>query len=65
MIKYNLIFQAGLVINEVSFSEKVEESKPEPLGLEHFHFPLGLWILGILLSIFFFLAEIIFHRIGR
>ena len=35
---------------------------PEPLGMEHFYFPLGLWLAGLLLSVIFLLAEIIIHR---
>ena len=32
------------------------------MRMEHFYFPLGLWLAGILLSTFFLLAEIIIHR---
>ena len=37
----------------------VNRDKPEPLTMEHFHLPLGMWFVGILLSVFCFLAEII------
>ena len=30
--------------------------------MEHFYFPLGMWLVGILLSVFCLLAEMIFHR---
>ena len=36
--------------------------KPEPLAMEHFHLPLGLWFVGILISLFCFVAEIINRR---
>ena len=37
---------------------------PEPLRMEHFHLPLGMWMVGLLISLFCFLAEIIVNR-GR
>ena len=49
--------------NEVDFEQKPDEDEPEPLRIEHFYFPLGMWMAGILISAFFLLAEIIFHRI--
>ena len=43
--------------------EPEEEGEPlEPLRMEHFYFPLGLWLGGLLLSAIFLLAEIIIHR---
>ena len=51
--------------NEVPFKEEKEDDDPEPLRMEHFYFPLGLWLVGILLSVFSFLAEIIIHRLGK
>ena len=60
-----LTFQAGLTVIEVDFKAKKEDSDPEPLRMEHFYFPLGLWLVGILLSVFSFLAEIIIHRLRK
>ena len=51
--------QAGLTNSEVDFNEKPEEPGPEPLRMEHFQLPLGMWMVGILISLFCFLAEII------
>ena len=56
------IFQAGLLVLEGFFKVEAEEEEPEPLRLEHFYFPLGLWLVGLLLSSIFLLAEIIIHR---
>ena len=51
---------------EVLFkAEKEEDGEPEALIMEHFYFPLGMWLVGILLSVFSFLAEIIIHRLGK
>ena len=47
---------------EVGFDQKPEDPGPEPLQMEHFHLPLGLWFVGILISLFCFLAELILHR---
>ena len=55
-------FQAGLVAFEAHFKQDVEDDGPEPLRMEHFYFPLGLWLAGLLLSAIFLLAEIIIHR---
>ena len=60
-----MTFQAGLLIIEVPFKVEKEDDKPEALKMEHFYFPLGLWLVGILLSVFSFLAEIIIHRLGK
>ena len=57
-----MTFQAGLTVIEVDFKAKKEDSDPEPLRMEHFYFPLGLWLAGLLLSAIFLLAEIIIHR---
>ena len=50
---------------EVPFKVEEEDAEPEPLRMEHFYFPLGLWLVGILLSVFCLLAEIIIHRLGK
>ena len=61
-INYILTFQAGLTVNVVRFKEEKEDDDPEPLRMEHFYFPLGLWLGGLLLSAIFLLTEIIIHR---
>ena len=61
-IKYNLTFQAGLTITEVHFEEEDPDDKPEPLEMEHFYFPLGLWLSGLIISLIFLLAEIVLNR---
>ena len=63
--KYILTFQAGLTVIEVHFDEEKEDTDPEPLRMEHFYFPLGLWMVGILLSVFCFLIEIIIHQLTK
>ena len=60
-----MTFQAGLGATEVDFKVEEEDAKPEPLRMEHFYFPLGMWLVGILLSVFFFLIEIIIHRLRK
>ena len=53
-------------IVEVHFeAEKEEDDEPEPMRMEHFYFPLGLWLVGILLSVLCLLAELIFHRLRK
>ena len=49
-------------IIDVHFNEAKKDDGAEPLRMEHFYFPLGLWLAGILLSTFLLLAEIIIHR---
>ena len=51
-----------MTIIEVGFKEEPNDDEPEPLRIEHFLLPLGLWFVGILISLFCFLAEIIRHR---
>ena len=45
--------------------KQILRDKPEPLAMEHFHLPLGLWFVGILISLFCFLAEIIKNWIEK
>ena len=33
--------------------------------MEHFHLPLGMWMVGLLISLFCFLAEIIKNWINK
>ena len=46
---------------EIVFKEEKEDSEPQALGLEHYLFPLGLWLVGLVISAFCLLAEIITH----
>ena len=50
------------MVIEVPFKEEPEDDKPEPLRMEHFHLPLGLWFVGTLISLLCFIAELILHR---
>ena len=52
--------------NEVIFENKpFGDDKTEPLRMEHFYFPLGLWFVGLLISLISFIAEIVIHRIRK
>ena len=51
-----------MTVIEVGFEQKPEDDKPEALRMEHFHLPLGMWFVGILISLLCFIAEIIKHR---
>ena len=51
-----------MLVSEVPFKVEESDDKPEPLRMEHFYFPLGLWLGGLLLSAIFLLTEIIIHR---
>ena len=64
-VNYIFTFQAGLGGTETHFKEVAEQAKTEPLKMEHFHLSLGLWGVGILISIFCFLAEIINHHVRK
>ena len=54
-----------MIVNEIPFKAEEEDAEPEPLRMEHFYFPLGLWLVGILLSAFCLLAEISIHRLRK
>ena len=60
-----MTFQSGLTTIEVDFEEEEEEEDSEPLRMEHFYFPLGALLIGILLSVFCFIVEIIFHCLRK
>ena len=45
--------------------KQINRDKPEPLGMEHFHLPIGMWFVGTLISIFCFLVEIIINWIRK
>ena len=51
-----------MTVTEVAFKEEPEDDKPEALRMEHFHLPLGMWMVGLLISLLCFIAEIIKHR---
>ena len=51
-----------MTVIEVGFKVEKEDDDPEPLRMEHFYFPLGLWLVGLILSAIFLLTEIIIHR---
>ena len=59
LVNYILTFQAGLTINEVPFKVEAPDDEPEPLAMEHFYFPLGIWLAGLVVSVICLLAEII------
>ena len=61
-INFIFTFQAGLTIAEVHLKEKPEDAEPEALRMEHFFLPLGIWVVGIVISLFCFVAEIINNR---
>ena len=52
-----------MTVIEVGFKEEEEVDEKEPLLMEHFHLPFGIWFVGIPISILCFVAEIIHHRI--
>ena len=54
-----------MTIAEVHFKEEELDDEPKPLKMEHFYFPLGVLLVGILLSVFCFVVEIIFHCLRR
>ena len=47
---------------EVDFDVEPNDDKPEPLEMEHFYFPLGLWTAGLVISTIFLLAEMFTRR---
>ena len=57
-----MTFQAGLIVIEVGFKEEEEDDDPEPLRMEHFYFPFGALLIGLLLSVFCLIVEIICLR---
>ena len=60
-----MTFQSGLTAIEVDFEEEEEEEDSEPLRMEHFYFPLGALLIGILLSVFCCIMETIFHSLRK
>ena len=54
-----------MLVNEVPFNVEEEEEPLEPLTMEHFLFPLGLFVGGLVLSTISFILEIIIKRLQR
>ena len=54
-----------MVAIAVGFEVEPPDDKPEPLEMEHFYFPLGLWLAGLVISVICFLAEIILNYIRK
>ena len=54
-----------MTIAEVDFEQKPEDAKPEPLRMEHFYLPLGMWFVGTMISLLFFLAEIVIRCVTK
>ena len=54
-----------MTVNELLFEEEEEDEDTKPLRMEHFYFPLGTWLIGLFLSVFCLLAEIIFHCLRK
>ena len=64
-MKYILKLQAGLSNGGTSFEVEETDDDPKPLRMEHFYFPLGLWVVGLGLSAICLLAEIILKPRGN
>ena len=54
-----------MIVIEVGFKAEEEDDDPVPLRMEHFYFPLGLLLGGLILSAIFLLTEIIIHRLRK
>ena len=54
-----------MTVIEVDFKKEPENDEPDPLRMEHFYLPLGMLGVGILISLFCFIAEIIINRIRK
>ena len=50
---------------EVHFKAEKEDDDPEPLRMEHFYFPLGVLLVGLILSAIILLTELIIHRLRK
>ena len=64
-IKENLEDEKISMSEYLELLKQIPRDKPEPLAREHFYFPLGLWLAGIILSAIFLLAEIIIKSLGN
>ena len=56
------LFQAGLLINGYELESEPLDESLEALRLEHFYFPLLLWVAGTVLSLLSLMAEIFIKR---
>ena len=56
--------QRKIIENKESELVEIETDDTEPLKMEHFLLPLWIWMVGIVISLLFFIAEIIKHRCG-
>ena len=56
------LFQAGLLINGYELESEPLDESLEALRLEHFYFPLLLWVGGTVLSLLSLMAEIFIKR---
>ena len=54
-----------MTILEVDYIVEMDDDELEPLRMEHFYFPGGLWLIGILLSVLALLAEIIIRTLRK
>ena len=54
-----------MTVIEVGFEQEKEDDEPKPLKMKHFYFPLGVLLVGLILSAIFLLAEIIIHRLRK
>ena len=59
---FNSLFQAGLLINGYELESEPLDESLESLRLEHFYFPLLLWVGGTVLSLLSLMAEIFIKR---
>ena len=64
-IKENLEDEKISMPEYLDLLNQIPRDKPEPLAMEHFYFPLGLWLAGVILTAIFVLAEIIIKRLGN
>ena len=53
------------MVTEVPFNKPEEEEPLEPLRMEHFYLPLIILGVGLFLSAFVLMAEIIIKHLGQ
>ena len=54
-----------MTVIEVGFEQEKEDDEPKRLKMKHFYFPLGVLLVGLILSAIFLLTEIIIHRLRK
>ena len=60
LVNHILTFQAGLAVTVVQFKNVAPgDDDVEPLRMEHFILPIGIWGVGVVVSLLCLLAEII------